>query len=106
MRFLNCKDGGCDLIKFMHDELSNIKNIKLLTTRDSSMVSFIVDGMHTLDFGVMIGAYDICLRVGNMCASWFMKKLNIDGCVRISVGPWNTMDDARYVIDVIKKIVK
>ena len=99
-------DGGHDLIKFMYDELSNIKSIRLLTSRDASMLSFVIDGMHALDFGVMVGAHDICLRVGNMCASWLMKNLDIDGCARISVGPWNTMDDARYVIDVIKKIVK
>ena len=59
-----------------------------------------------LNFGALVGARDICIRVGNMCASWIHKKLGIDGSCRISVGPWNTMDDAVYVIDVIKKLVK
>jgi cysteine desulfurase/selenocysteine lyase len=62
--------------------------------------------MHVIDFGAMLGAHDICVRVGNMCASWIHKKLNIDGSVRISLGPWNTMDDAKYVIDVIKGLVE
>ena len=102
-----CKnwDGNADLIHYMYDELSKIKNIKLLTSRDSVMISFVPTNMHVIDFGAMLGAYDICVRVGNMCASWIHKKLNIDGSVRISVGPWNTMDDAKYVVDVIKKLV-
>ena len=103
-----CKswNGGSDLIHYMYDELSKIENIKLLTSRDSCMISFVVKNMHALDFGAFIGVHDICIRVGNMCASWIHKHLNIDGSIRISVGPWNTMDDAKYVVEVIKDILK
>lgn len=103
-----CKnwDGATDLIHYMYDELSKIKNIELLTSRDSCMISFVPTNMHVIDFGAMLGAHDICVRAGNMCASWIHKKLNIDGSVRISLGPWNTMDDAKYVIDVIKGLVE
>ena len=99
-------DGGHDLINYMYDELSKIPRIKILTNRDACMLSFVIEDMHVLDFGALVGTYNICLRVGNMCASWIHKKLGIDGSVRLSVGPWNTMDDARYVVDVIKKLVK
>lgn len=98
-------DGGIDLIHYMYDELSKMKNIKILTQRDSVMLSFIPQNMHVIDFGAMIGANDICVRVGNMCASWIHKKLGVDGSVRISVGPWNNMDDAKYVVGIIKKLV-
>jgi selenocysteine lyase/cysteine desulfurase len=70
------------------------------------MISFIVKNMHVLDFGVLMGAKNICIRVGNMCATWIHKKLNIDGSIRISVGPWNTLEDAKYVIEQIKNLVK
>ncbi len=95
-----------NLIQYMYDELSNVPKIKILTKRESALLTFIVNDMHVLDFGVMIGARDICLRVGNMCASWIHKKLNIDGSIRISVGPWNTMEDAKYVVETIRKMVK
>lgn len=98
-------DGGADLIHFMYDKLSEMENIKLLTTRNATIISFIPTKMHVLDFGALMGVNNICVRVGNMCASWIHKKLGIDGSVRISVGPWNTMDDAVYVIDVIKSLV-
>ena len=99
-------DGGHDLIEFIYDELLKLGNIKILTSRDACMISFVPENIHVLDFGVLIGAKNICVRVGNMCASWIHKKLNIDGSVRISVGPWNTMDDAKYIIDVIKGLLK
>jgi len=101
----NCND-SLNLIRYMYDELSKISGINILTQQNAHVLSFTVKDMHVLDFGIMIGAYDICLRVGNMCASWIHKHLNIDGSIRISVGPWNTMDDAKYVVEVIKDILK
>ena len=106
MESLSNWDGGHDLIGYMYDELSQIPNVKMLTRRDAVMVSFVVDNMHVIDFGALLGAHNICVRVGNMCASWIHKKLNLDGSIRISVGPWNTVGEAKYVVDTIKKLVK
>lgn len=103
---LSIRDDLRIITNYIYDELSKINRIKIFTSRDSCMVSFVVDGMHVIDFGSLLGAHDICVRVGNMCASWIHKKLNIDGSVRISVGPWNTMEDAKYVVGVIKDLVK
>lgn len=94
------------IVKYLHSELSKIPRVKLLTHNDAAMVSFVVDGMSVLDFGVMAGAHGVCLRVGNMCASMIHQKMGIDGSIRLSPGPQNTMNDAIQVIEIIKKIVK
>ena len=94
------------LIQYMYDELKKISRIKILSSRDAAVLSFVVDGMHVLDFGTLVGANGICLRVGNMCASWIHKMMGIDGSVRVSVGPWNTFADADKFISVVRKIIK
>ena len=94
------------LVKYAYDELSKLERIKIITSRDAAILSFVVDGMHPLDVGIMLGARDICVRAGNMCASWIHHLLGLSGSVRISVGPWNTMDDIKQAIDAIKQIVK
>ena len=98
--------GGTEIVSYIYDELSKMPRVKLLTKRDAKLISFVIDDMHVLDFGTLLGANNICVRVGNMCASWIHSIMGIDGSVRISVGPWNTMDDAITVIDVIRRIVK
>jgi len=98
--------GGVDIIQYIYDALSKMPRIKLLTARDAKMISFVVRDMHVLDFGTLIGAHNICLRVGNMCASWIHELMELDGSIRISIGPWNTMDDAKRVVNVIREIVK
>ena len=95
-----------NLIKYMYDELKKIPRIEILSSRDAAVLTFVVDGMHMLDFGALAGANGICLRVGNMCASWIHQAMNIDGSIRVSVGPWNTIADADKFISVVKKIVK
>ena len=98
-------DGGQDLTNYIYEELSKLGSIKILSPKDASILSFVVQDMHVLDFGALMGAKNICLRVGNMCASWIHKKLGVDGSVRISVGPWNTMEDVCYVVENIKSLV-
>ena len=94
------------LIAYMYDELLKIDKIQIVTRRNASLLSFVVNGMSGLDFGLLMGIHNICLRVGNMCASWIHKKLGVNGTIRISVGPWNTIDDAKYVVEAIRKVVK
>lgn len=95
-----------DLIRQLHAELSQIEKINLITKADDAVLSFTVKGMHCYDFGSLMGANNICVRVGNMCASWFHHLLGIDGTVRISTGFWNASDEIQQTINVIKNIVK
>ena len=95
-----------DLIKYMYDELQNVPRIKILSARDATVLTFVVDGMHVLDFGTMAGANNICLRVGNMCATWIHNLLGVPGSIRMSVGAYNTIDDVSYAVRVIKDIIK
>ena len=95
-----------NLIKYLYDELLKLPKIRILSARDAALLTFVVDGMHALDFGALIGARGVCLRVGNMCASWAMEMLRIAGAVRISVGGYNTMDDVKVAVQYIKDTVK
>ena len=70
------------------------------------MLSFVVDDMHVLDFGMMLGAHNVCVRVGNMCASWIHKKLKLDGTVRVSIGAYNTRNEVKKFINIVQGIIK
>ncbi len=94
------------LIRYLYDELSSIDKIKIISKRDSVLLSFVVTDMHVLDVGTLIGAHNVCVRAGNMCASWIHKYLGIDGSIRISVGGYNTIDEIKDVVKVIKDIVQ
>ncbi|MCL2338880.1 MAG: aminotransferase class V-fold PLP-dependent enzyme, partial [Proteobacteria bacterium] len=95
----------CELLNYLRTELSKIPRIKFVSPDGAHLLTFVVDGMHVLDFGAMIGARGVCLRVGNMCASWLHARLGLPGTIRISVGPWNTMVEMKEVVKVVNEIV-
>ncbi len=104
--YLESNRPDLNLVKYIHDELSAMNGVRVLTARDAALASFVVDGMHVIDVGAMLGANDICVRAGNMCATWVHAALGISGSVRISVGPWNTIDDVRAAVRVIGGMAK
>lgn len=106
IQYLQSHRPDMNLIKYLYDELSDMPMIKMLSCRDSSLCSFVIDGMHVLDFGTLLGACGVCVRVGNMCASWIHAAMGISGSVRISVGAYNTKEEIETVIKYIKDILK
>ena len=104
--YLSANRPDLDLIKYLYDRLSKNPRIKIITPRDATLLTFYVDGMHILDFGALVGARGLCLRVGNMCASWIHRALGVAGTARISVGSMNTMNDVMRAADIIESVVK
>ena len=98
--------GNSDLIKYLYTELSKIDRIKILSSADAALLTFVINDMHPLDFGAIIGAHGVCLRVGNMCATWVHDNvLKYSGTIRISCGWWNTHTEMQDVVKIIKKIL-
>jgi len=95
-----------DLPNYLRQELAKNPRIRFVSPKGARITTFTIDGMHFLDFGAMVGAMDICLRVGNMCASWLHKRLGLDGSIRVSLGPWNTEEEMDRLIKTIDGIVK
>ena len=95
-----------NLIRYLYDELLKMPRVKILSPCDGVLVSFVVDGMHVIDFGAMIGARGVCVRVGNMCASWIHKRLGVNGTIRVSVGGYNKIQEIKTLVQYIKDIIK
>ncbi len=94
------------ITEYLYDELAKIPRIKIISKRNSFLVTFVIEGMHVLDFGTLAGAYGICMRVGVMCAPWLHDLLGENGTIRLSLGPWNTIAEVDQVIEIFKKIIK
>ncbi len=103
-----CRSWNCggELIGHLYNQMLKIPRVNLLSAPGASLITFTIDNMHVLDFGAIMGAHNVCLRVGNMCATWAHRALGVSGSARISAGPWNTIDEMNTVADIIKDVVK
>jgi selenocysteine lyase/cysteine desulfurase len=98
-------DARHEMLRYLRDELSAIPRVRLVSGDGAALLTFATDGMHPLDFGARAGARGVCLRAGNMCASWAHHALGLSGTIRISVGWWNTMDEMARISRVAKDIL-
>lgn len=72
----------------------------------SSVISFLVDGIHHYDMGMLLDKLGIAVRTGHHCAQPLMTSLGIEGTVRASFAVYNTQAEADAFITAVEKVVK
>ncbi len=70
------------------------------------LFSFNVEGCHAGDIAQLLDKMGIAVRSGMMCAEPVMTRFGTTSMVRASFAPYNTLQEAQYLIDCLKKAVK
>lgn len=88
--------------------ISNIKGLKLVgrAAKKASIVSFVVEGIHHLDMGMLLDAQGIAVRTGHHCTQPLMKRLGIAGTVRASFAVYNTKTEVEYFAKKLEEVVE
>jgi len=88
--------------------LTEIEGIRLIgTAKDKiSVISFLVEGVHHHDIGLMLDHDGIAIRTGHHCCQPLMNRLSIPGTNRISLAVYNTKEELIYLVQSLKKVVK
>jgi cysteine desulfurase/selenocysteine lyase len=71
-----------------------------------SVQSFIVNGMHHFDAGMMLDAKGIAVRTGHHCTQPLMHRLEVDGTVRASFAVYNTLEEVDVLLASLTSLVK
>ncbi len=97
-----------ELTKFMIEQLSQIEGLHIIGTNNLQnrigVVSFIIDKVHPHDIAEVLNRDQVCIRAGHHCAMPLMKKLNLSGTNRISIGMYNTEKDIEKLLESIQKV--
>lgn len=97
-----------ELLTYATEKLSTIKGfIPVGTARNKvSVLSFLINGMHPFDVGVMLDAGGIAVRTGHHCAQPLMKRFGIEGTVRASFAVYNTKNEIDSLYHWVSRIAK
>ncbi|MCS7018193.1 MAG: cysteine desulfurase [Cytophagales bacterium] len=81
-----------NLLQYAVDSISSVPGIRLVGTakQKASVLSFLIEGVHPMDVGMLLDAKGIAVRTGNHCAMPLMERLGIPGTVRASFAVYNT----------------
>jgi len=70
------------------------------------ILSFVIDGLHHFDVGMMLDTMGIAVRTGHHCAQPIMDHFSIEGTIRVSFSVYNTIEDIEAFTEGIDKILK
>ncbi|MEF1279534.1 aminotransferase class V-fold PLP-dependent enzyme, partial [Vibrio fortis] len=94
------------LVDMTYQALSQLDDIKVIGYQpNSSVVTFVMDGVHHQDIATLLDQQGIAVRAGHHCAHPLMDALGIKGTVRISFGIYNDIVDVERLIAAIEKAV-
>ena len=69
------------------------------------VVSFVIDGLHHFDIGMMLDARGIAVRTGHHCTQPLMERYRIEGTTRASFSIYNTLEEISTFVENLKEIV-
>lgn len=102
----------CDGVKeYLMEELLKDERITLYGIPSSMeekipLFSISVKGAHHEDLALILDKMGIAARSGQMCAEPCMDRFGVTGMLRLSLDPYNTMEEAEYFIKSLDKAVK
>lgn len=102
----------CDGVKeYLMEELMKDERLTLYGVPSSMeekipLFSISVKGAHHEDLALILDKMGIAARSGQMCAEPCMDRFGVTGMLRLSLAPYNTMEEAEYFIKSLDKAVK
>ena len=94
------------LLRYTEQSLRQVPGLRIIGegTSKSSVVSFMLDGIHPHDIGTILDGEGICVRTGHHCCQPVMDKLGIPATVRASLAFYNTTAEIDALVKGLDKV--
>lgn len=96
------------LLQYATELISRIDGVHIVgqARQKASILSFVVDGIHHHDIGVLLDNMGIAIRTGHHCTQPLMKRLGIEGTSRASFAVYNTIQEVEHFAEALKKAIQ
>jgi len=97
-----------ELLDYATSRLNSIDGLVQygLAANKISIISFLLEGIHQADAGMVLDKMGLAVRTGTHCAEPVMTRFGIDGTVRASMVFYNTMEEIDRLYDGLMKLKK
>ncbi|CDS92755.1 MULTISPECIES: cysteine desulfurase [Sphingobacterium] len=94
-----------ELLSYAQEQLETVPGIRFIGTaaHKSSVISFLIDGTHPYDVGVILDKLGIAVRTGHHCAQPVMDRFEIPGTIRASFAFYNTKEEVDALVAGLKR---
>ncbi len=97
-----------DLLQYATGQLSELDGLRIIgqAKHKIGVISFVLDGIHHQDTGVILDQQGIAVRTGHHCTMPLMQRFGIAGTTRASFAVYNTRDEIDRLVLGLKRVQK
>lgn len=97
-----------DILEYATARLLELPGLKIIgeAREKASVVSFVIDGVHPQDVGVLLDNQGIAVRTGNHCAMPLMECFRIPGTIRASFAMYTSRAEIDRLVTALAKVIK
>src|SRR5208283_3601455 len=94
-----------ELLGYGTKTLLSINGVRIIgTAKDkTSIISFVVDGIHPHDLGTLVDREGVAIRTGHHCTQPVMQRFGLPATARASLAFYNTKEEFDILVKAIKK---
>lgn len=94
----------------MQNCLKNFDGLKIYGNAEvgsdkAPLWSFTVEGVHHEDLAILLDKMGVAVRSGQMCAEPLMERFGVSGMLRVSLAPYNTIEEVEYFGQALDRAV-
>ncbi|MFK4014970.1 cysteine desulfurase [Cobetia marina] len=68
-------------------------------------ISFVVDGAHAQDIGLLIDQLGVAIRTGHHCAQPVLRRFGVDATCRASFAAYNTPEEIDLFVEALQRVL-
>jgi cysteine desulfurase/selenocysteine lyase len=97
-----------ELLRYATNRLNALPGMRIFgSSKDKvSVISFLLEGIHPYDAGMVLDKLGIAVRTGHHCTQPVMDYFHIPGTVRASFAFYNTKEEVDALISGLERVIK
>jgi cysteine desulfurase/selenocysteine lyase len=86
--------------------LERVDGVRIVGTAPgkAAILSFVLDGVHPHDLGMLADQMGVAVRVGRHCAEPLLARFGLEATARASFGLYNTIAEADALVDAVMAV--
>ncbi len=97
-----------DLLEYATRVVSQVPGVRIVGTarEKSSVLSFVLEGVHPHDVGTILDHEGVAVRAGHHCAQPVMERFGVPATTRASLGCYNTRAEVDRLIAGLRRVIQ
>lgn len=97
-----------ELLDYATAKLEEVPGLKIIgqAAQKGALISFVIEGLHSLDIGTFLDLKGIAIRTGHHCAQPVMNFFHVPATARASFACYNTKEEVDYLAASLHDVVR